>query len=257
MLHLSFKFLPRNLLLNRSTFSSLKMLVKPNRVKPEKPMATINRIVAKFQIPTAESIEGVRVLGWNCVAKKGEFEVGDLCIYFVIGSVFPESYARVDFLKGKPLKTKKLLGVLSQGLVAPLSWLREDFGITDISHLKEGSDVTDIFRIMKHVELEEAYLFPEIAMKSGNGDRKAQPVTTLPFPSYIPKTDEERIQNIPYILNYLQNESVVITRKEDGCSATYAFKDGRFFICSRNLVLPASVEEATPGQRHYYAISQK
>jgi hypothetical protein len=157
----------------------------------------------------------------------------------VIGSIFPESYARVDFLKGKPLKTKKILGALSQGLVAPLSWLTEDFGITDISHLKEGSDVTDIFQIMKHVE--EDNLNPEDG-------------ATSPLPSFIPKTEEERIQNIPYILDYIKNEPIVITRKEDGCSATYAFKDGRFFICSRNLVLPASLGKSTTV---HHTIAQK
>lgn len=117
-------------------------------------MALISRVVGRTFIEGADSIESVRVLGWNCVAKKEEFRVGDLCVYFVIGSIFPSDYERTLFLKDKPLKTKRMLGTLSQGLVAPLSWL-EDFGRNPADFV-EGDDVTSLFGIMKAVEAEEA-----------------------------------------------------------------------------------------------------
>ncbi|RYH25596.1 hypothetical protein EON65_15430 [archaeon] len=193
---------------------------------PDKPMATITRILSVNPISGADSIESVKVLGWKCVFKKNEFKVGDLCVYFVIGTLFPETYERTAFMEGKPLKTKKLRGCISQGLVAPLTWLL-DFGV-DIDTLTEGQDVTSYFNIQKHVEPEETHIYTQLkgaAAKEKN-------------PSYFPRTDEERIQNIPEILQELKekNSEIVITRKEDGCSATFVLKDGKLMVCGRNSI---------------------
>jgi RNA ligase (TIGR02306 family) len=57
------------------------------------------------------------------------------------------------------------------------------------------------------------------------------------FPSFIPKTDEERIQNLPEILSTNKDEIFYATEKLDGSSTTYYFKDGEFGVCSRNLEL--------------------
>lgn len=206
-------------------------------VKPDRPMATVNRVLARNVIDGADSIESVTVLGWNCVTKKEEFAVGDLCIYFTIGTVFPADYPRTDFLRGKPLKTKVLRGSLSQGLVAPISWVA-DFG-RDPAELNEGDDVTEVFGLMKFVEAEEALMY----------STPKQKMTT--FPSYVPKTDEERIQNIPHILPYLVGKDIVVTRKEDGCSATFITKDGKFVMCSRNLVLG----DMNNGNQHFFRVA--
>lgn len=209
--------------------------------RPDKPMATVNRILEKIPIAGAENIEVVKVLGWMCVAKKNEFEVGDLCVYFMIGSLFPSEYPRVEFLKGKPLKTKKILNTLSQGLVAQMSWL-QDFGL-DIATFKEGDDVTEHFSIMKFVESDEAAQYVTKLKTDGTvSSSQAQ------FPSYIPKTDEELIQNIPDAVNWIKGKDIVVTRKEDGCSATYFVKDGCFYLCSRNFIVDPN--HASP---HYLA----
>lgn len=210
-------------------------------VKPDKPMATINRILGRNVIPGADAIESVKVMGWNCVTKKDEFSIGDLCIYFTIGSVFPAEYPRTDFLGNKPLKTKQLRGSLSQGLVAPLHWLT-DFGHNP-EDFKEGDDVTEIFGLKKFVEAEESQVYM---------DRPANKQRVFTFPSYVPKTDEERIQNIPHIVPFLIGKEIVVTRKEDGCSATYIVKDGEFLMCSRNFIL---VERNT-GNEHYFRVAE-
>lgn len=113
-------------------------------------------------------------------------------------------------------------------MVAPLSWLSEDFGI-DLSTLKEGDDGTSIFNIQKLVEPDE-YALLGIGTTSTNSGRRT-------FPPYLEKTDEERIQSIPDILNDIKEENVVITRKEDGTSFTVSLKNDEFLVCSRNFVL--------------------
>ena len=52
-------------------------------------LASIQKIWDVVPIENADAIELVKVLGWQCVAKKGEFNKGDLCIYFEIDSFLP------------------------------------------------------------------------------------------------------------------------------------------------------------------------
>ena len=57
------------------------------------------------------------------------------------------------------------------------------------------------------------------------------------FPSFIPKTDETRVQVLQEVLNHYKGEKCYITEKLDGASATYYIRDGVFGVCSRNLDL--------------------
>ena len=60
------------------------------------------------------------------------------------------------------------------------------------------------------------------------------------WPAWVKKTDEERIQNVPWILN--DKEPWVATEKIDGSSTTFTMKRGKwphkdeFYVCSRNVV---------------------
>lgn len=185
-------------------------------------LVTIETIREKQSIPDADRIEAVRVRDWWVVSKKDEFKVGDKCIYFEIDSFLPIK-AEYEFLlrgsspkkmlvdgkeiQGIRLKTIKLKGQVSQGLVLPLGEVQGEV----------GDDVTDILGVIKY----EAPIPPELSGKAkGN------------FPSFIPKTDEERIQNMAEALS-----SYYVTEKLDGTSTTYYKKDGVFGVCSRNLEL--------------------
>src|SRR5437762_2570852 len=101
-------------------------------------LASIHRIKALDPIDGADAIERATVLGWQLVAKKSEFNVGDLCVYCEIDSVMPE---REEFLFLKPrgmrVKTVRLRGQISQGICFPLAILPA--GLEPV----EGADVTD------------------------------------------------------------------------------------------------------------------
>ena len=61
------------------------------------------------------------------------------------------------------------------------------------------------------------------------------------WPTWVVKTDEERIQNLVYMIPTFQNEKWIPTEKIDGTSTTFTMKRGKrgkndFFICSRNVV---------------------
>lgn len=52
-------------------------------------LASVQYVHDITPIEGADMIEVAHVLGWQCVVKKGEFEVGDLGVYFEIDSFLP------------------------------------------------------------------------------------------------------------------------------------------------------------------------
>ena len=188
-------------------------------------LATIRKVSEIVPIEKADKIELARIDGWQCVVKINEFHPDDLGVYFEIDSFLPASDQRYSFLekefrndtdgnRGARLRTKKLRGVLSQGLLMPLSLFPE------ISSSKEGDDVTEMLNILK-------YEPPIPAQLAGT-------IKGL-FPSFIPKTDQERIQNLPNLVS--DEDDYEITIKLDGSSMTAYHYNGEFGVCSRNLDL--------------------
>ena len=63
---------------------------------------------------------------------------------------------------------------------------------------------------------------------------------TRSWPEWVKKTDEERVENMAWILN--DKEPWIATEKIDGTSTTFTMKRGRglgkdeFYVCSRNVV---------------------
>jgi RNA ligase (TIGR02306 family) len=189
-------------------------------------------------IENADKIVLAMVLGWQVIVKKDEFNVGDLGIYFSIGSILDKDNKEFDFLEGKPLRTKKMRGVLSQGLMTSLAIL-QDYN-TDSLSVKEGDDVTGIVKVKKWI--------PEEELAEYDVDK-----TKAPFPPFIPKTNEERVQGIPQQLKSLDGKNIVITQKFDGTSTTYIVMDNKFMICGRNNLLL----KGDTTSYHYFEIAER
>lgn len=191
-------------------------------------MATIRKINSISPIEGADAIEVAEVDGWQVVIKKNEYTVGDLVVYCEIDSWIPTSLAPFlskgkepkvyNQVQGERLKTVKLKGQISQGLILPLTVLADNTKIAEL--VKEGEDVTAELCIQKW----EAPVNPQLTGQvEGN------------FPSAIPKTDQERIQNIKLETYYGVYE---VTEKLEGSSMTcYLDVQGNFEVCSRNLSL--------------------
>lgn len=183
-------------------------------------LASIQTIKNVEPIPGADAIECVSVLGWKCVAKKGDFVAGDPCVYIEIDSVLPDR-PEFEFMKprGMRVRTIKLRGQVSQGLSMPTSVLGP-FANTTI--LDNGMDVTEMLGITKYD--------PPLPASLG-GTAKGN------FPSFLKKTNEDRIQSFPDILTKYPKTRCRVCEKLDGSSATYYLRDGEFGVCSRNLDL--------------------
>ena len=199
-------------------------------------MATVRKIDSIRPIPDADAIECAVVGGWTVVVKKGEFKPGDLAVYCEIDSFIPTEVApfltkpgqepkEFEDAKGERLRTVKLRGQLSQGLLIPLKEVWKDWLPENIEkHVKEGDDVSESLNIKKY----EAPIPAQLA-----GEVKGM------FPGFIPKTDQERIQNLTNELVDWNAERSrwEITEKLDGSSMTVYIRDGEVGVCSRNLEL--------------------
>lgn len=220
----------------------------------ERKLASIRRISDIQPIEGADMIELAIVDGWKVVvAKNVGHKVGDMVVYCEIDSFLPikdefeflrkSSFKKMGDQEGFRLKTIKLRGQVSQGLILPLS-VFEGYGYrvsenllnenpalepnrsvispSDMIELVIGNDVTEVLGIVKY----EPPIPAELAGK----------VKGL-FPSFIRKTDEERIQNLSDQYDELKKHTYYVTEKLDGSSATFYYKDGVFGVCSRNLEL--------------------
>jgi RNA ligase (TIGR02306 family) len=201
----------------------------------ERKLATVKRITDLRPIENADMIELASIGGWNVVvAKNVGHKVGDLVIYCEIDSFLPvreefeflrkSSYKKMGDQEGFRLKTIRLRGQVSQGLILPISVLNPPDTNIYVEPF-EGLEVTEMLGIVKY----EPPIPAELAGKVKGG-----------FPSFIPKTDEERVQNLTSEYDgwrFQSKHQFYVTEKLDGSSATFYFKDGVFGVCSRNLEL--------------------
>lgn len=198
----------------------------------ERKLASVRRIIDKKNIDGADLIEAYKVDGWWVVGKKDEFQLNDLVCYFEIDSWIPNDIAaflskgkeprEFNGIKGERLRTIKLKGQISQGLILPLNDVL--MPKSRIPDLQEGDDLTCELKIQKW----EPPVHPQMA-----GQIKGN------FPSFIRKTDQERVQNLTYEFDRWQQDDLMfeITEKLDGSSMTVYFYNGEFGVCSRNLDL--------------------
>ena len=199
----------------------------------ERKMATIRRIDTIGPIEGADAIEVATVGGWKVVVKKGDFKPGDLAVYCEIDSFIPSTLApfltkpdqypkQFEGVQGERLRTVRLRGQLSQGLLMPMSVMTDNGVIAQV--LKEDEDVSQALGIVKYEAPIPACLAGEVKGM---------------FPGFIPKTDQERIQNLSVELaEWVRlGYTFEVTEKLDGTSMTAFMVAGVFSICSRNLEL--------------------
>ena len=207
----------------------------------ERILASIKRIDEIRVITGADAIECAVLGGWQVVVKKGEFVAGQLAVYTEIDSWIPTALApflskgkeprEYNGVKGERLKTIRLRGQLSQGLLLPLysngfieNLLSNTAG--GVRYCEEGDDVTDFLGIQKYEVVEKW-------MKSSQAKGS--------FPGFIFKTDQERIQNLKREVQQWKDQEDIweVTEKLDGSSMTvFWHKELELSgVCSRNLEL--------------------
>ena len=220
------------------------------------------------EIPGYDRVEHARVGGWwIIIAKADNIKVGDMCVYFEVDSRVPATDERFAFLEKRnyKVKTLKMCRVFSQGLLMPIALFPE------IKTAEVHTDVTDLLGIKYAVDEDN-----ERKANKVNKDKKYQSMAARnaklfkkPFfrwlmrrewgrkllfvffgkkkdnprgwPTHFPfihKSDEERCENLPWVLGY--ERPLIVTEKLDGTSTTFILeRKGRnkyeFYVLSRNV----------------------
>lgn len=203
-------------------------------------LVTIRRVDQVTKHPNADSLDLIRIGGWQLVSKLGEFEEGDYCFFFEIDSILPD-VPQFKFLiekqgkyyengLGARLRTIKLRGSVSQGLAMPLAaFPHAGYNFKDMESLL-GHDFSEDFGVYKY----EPPKAGEPGALAGNA--------AGPWPVGFPKTDQERIENCyNEMVNLVNNNGApldwVIQEKIEGSSITMFAQDGVFGVCSHNVNL--------------------
>lgn len=229
-------------------------------------LVTVRTVSELRPIVGADLIELAIMDGWQCVVKKGEFKVGDKGLYFEIDSFVPANDERFKFLEknftlwrnhyGARIRTIKLRGQISQGLLLPVTSFPEVKTSLFLEDTKDYSQVLGILKWERDSENDK----PKEQKKSWLGTKlkklrytklkpfvlwleKVLPMSWLqtdathPFPNFIPRTDEERVQNLIGKEGFFNDDLYITTIKYDGSSMTVYNNRGKQGVCSRNLDL--------------------
>lgn len=214
-------------------------------------LASIVQIATSDPIPDSDKLSVVTMEGkaWRIVTGRDEFHPGDIAVYFEIDSALPVDDERYSFLHERCLRTWrdkrgreiwkqavrirtiKLRGVISQGLVMPIA------SFPELANKAIGEDATDILRVEHYDEICAEMQERLDASKQASPGKQAGN-----FPAAVPKTDEERIQNLADWPSKLKGILWEVTEKKDGSSCTFCYfpsidPEDPFAVCSRNFRL--------------------
>lgn len=222
----------------------------------ERKMAYIAEITAIHEIPNADAIVSYEIdEGWNVVDKKDSHSIGDQVVYLMIDAWVPHELApflsknkpprEYNGVKGEKLRTIRLRGALSQGLILPISVLgkpvsRANRGLCDV-YLKRDENHTIICGVNAELGADVSHFLniqkweppPEFLHADAKGL----------FPTFLQKSDQTRIQNLWRDNRELFTRTDIlyeISEKLEGQSETLYYYNGEFGVCSRNLELKDS-----------------
>lgn len=251
----------------------------------QRALAHIQTISNIEPIPNYDRVELATVLGWKCIINKGDgMKVGDKVVYFEVDSKVPENDERFAFLEKRhyKIKTLKMCKVISQGLIMPLT------AFPELECKNVMTDVTDILKVT-YAEAEDN------ARKNGNPNAKYDSMKSRHknlfkkpwakwmmkrawgrkvmffffgkkkdnpkgFPTFISKTDEERVENQPWRIG--DGKEYLCTEKLDGTSCTYALeRKGKnkyeYYVCSRNVRQKDRDQECYHESNIYWELEDK
>ena len=211
----------------------------------ERQLVTIRTVTDIRPIENADSIVACQLdYGWVVVARKDEYQVGEKACYLEIDSWVPTELApflskgkdprEYNGIRGERLKTVKLRGQISQGLILKLDM------VPQIMDQPEDIDLATILGVIKW----------EPPSDNSGGPNRSKPRGNFPY--WLWKSDQERCQNF---WNKIPRDiDMEVSVKLDGSSATYFYNanclhvdEPRFGVCSRNLELkPPETEEFDP-----------
>ena len=260
-------------------------------INDKRALAYVAEIAEIQPIPNYDRVEHARVNGWWVIVSKADnFTPGTKCIYFEVDSHVPEDDERFAFLEKRHynVKTLKMCKVFSQGLIMPMSAFPEvpvdaevNTDVTDILHITYAV-AEDNQRKSGKVDPNAKYMSMKARHKNFFQNKYVKKMWKYPwfrkvcffflgkkkdnpksFPTnfpYVHKTDEERVENMPWVLN--DKSPLIVTEKLDGTSCTYILerlKRGKFefYVSSRNVRQLRPEQVCYHDSNIYWELAQK
>lgn len=206
-------------------------------------LASVRKIDLIVPHKNADRLEVAILGGWPAVVRKGEFQAGQLVLFFEVDTLLPPhpaydflakscSHTEPDGTAWYWIKTARLRGQLSQGLVLPLDILW-DLCPDDTYDVETGGDPN--WRYLLEAppeELTDAPLDEMLGLRKYEKRDSFRVDGSKPFPFFIPRTDEVRIQNLDPTA--FRGKWFELSEKLDGMSCTVYKRGGHIGVCSRN-----------------------
>ena len=157
-------------------------------------------------IPGADNIEQVLIGGWNCITKKGEYNVNDLVVIATTDAIIPQKLSDglgiTNYLrKGQRVRTVKLRGVYSECLIIPITFI-------PVKYRTEGTDCMELLEIFKYE--------PPIKQVQLSSGKKIRYQSNPAFHVYYKFPN---LKNVPGM--FTETDLVQITRKIHGTNARF------------------------------------
>ena len=229
----------------------------------QRELAYVVKIDNIIPIDGADRVEQAIVGGWHIMVRKDQFKAGDKAVYFEIDSKVPQREPYM-FLADKhfKIKTQKYFKgtVISQGLLMAFEdfdWDEDKYEVgtfltkeLEVTYAveednKRKSNITKYDKMyQRHLDLFKKHKILRKIFKTNIGKKilfifLGKKKDTRNWPAWVVKTDEERVQNMPFLFPGDPNKKWVVTEKIDGTSTTFTMKGRKkkeeFYICSRNV----------------------
>ena len=271
-----------------------------NKKTGQRELCYVTKIDKISPIEGKDRVECAHVGGWTIMVRKGQFKAGDLGIYFEIDSKVPENepflFLEGKHYKIKTQRYKTPVGKFwSQGLLMSaddFGWELLEDSIADENnnlHFAEGETrfLTEKLGVTYAVAEDNSRKAKSEDKYKKMAQRHSKLFSHQPFrwlmrrvwgqkllflffskkkdkktgwPAWVKKTDEERVENMPWILS--NKTPFVATEKIDGTSTTFTMKRGKwgkkeFYICSRNVVFDQPDKKCFYKTNVYTEMAQK
>lgn len=183
-----------------------------------------SRITNIHPHPNADKLDLGLVNNWPVVVPKGSFIENEIGLFICPDAKLPNNKVWAEpFLnytgKENRVRTVKLRGEYSNGIFVKLKDLASEYSIHDEDLM------LDIKPEQVAIDLGIGHYSPPLPNDLA--------VAFPNLPLNLTKTDEENWENIPEH-QLLLGQKALVTRKMDGCSATYILTaGGEFYCCGR------------------------
>lgn len=194
--------------------------------------------VTVIEVPQLVPIEGAdriavaQVGGYNVIVNKEQTHPGDKCIFVPVDSVLPEdfmSHYELDIKRGR-VRTKKLRGVYSQGIILPMTHPTfERF----LNPPQIGENIASQLGIVKYA--------PPINLSKISSGGLQRPWVDPRMITY----DIENLQNPRNRGVFEEGDEVVMTEKIHGMHGAACWVNDKFYYTSRKRNLDIPQEDGT------------